>query len=268
MRWWGWGDPAHPPALPAHALELLRETVGRRRARRARRSRSARCDCRAARWPSDAAAALRGDRRRGARPRRSPRAGRCTPPARAIPISCACAPGDARGGARRGRAARRPRAGARACSSCARRASLAVVPFGGGTSVVGGVAPLRGEHARGDRAGHAPHGRASLELDRESRTVTVRRGHARAGARAAAGGARGSRSGTSRSPSSTSRWAAARRRARRGRPPAATGASSKMVLGLRLAAPAGDIDAAPRCPRAPPGRGCASCWSARRGRSG
>ena len=31
----------------------------------------------------------------------------------------------------------------RACAS----ASLAVVPFGGGTSVVGGVAPLSGEHA-------------------------------------------------------------------------------------------------------------------------
>ena len=28
MRWWGWGDPAHPPALPAHALQFLRETVG------------------------------------------------------------------------------------------------------------------------------------------------------------------------------------------------------------------------------------------------
>ena len=28
MRWWGWGDPAHPPALPAHALDFLRETVG------------------------------------------------------------------------------------------------------------------------------------------------------------------------------------------------------------------------------------------------
>ncbi len=28
MRWWGWGDPAHPRALPAHALQFLRETVG------------------------------------------------------------------------------------------------------------------------------------------------------------------------------------------------------------------------------------------------
>jgi hypothetical protein len=28
MRWWGWGDAAHPPALPAHALEFLRANVG------------------------------------------------------------------------------------------------------------------------------------------------------------------------------------------------------------------------------------------------
>ena len=28
MRWWGWGDPEHPPALPEHALGFLRETVG------------------------------------------------------------------------------------------------------------------------------------------------------------------------------------------------------------------------------------------------
>ncbi len=28
MRWWGWGDPARPPALGPRALELVRETVG------------------------------------------------------------------------------------------------------------------------------------------------------------------------------------------------------------------------------------------------
>lgn len=28
MRWWGWGQRGHPPALPAHALGFLRENVG------------------------------------------------------------------------------------------------------------------------------------------------------------------------------------------------------------------------------------------------
>src|SRR5690349_15519901 len=28
MRWWGWGDPAHPPALPAHAGGFLRDAIG------------------------------------------------------------------------------------------------------------------------------------------------------------------------------------------------------------------------------------------------
>jgi alkyldihydroxyacetonephosphate synthase len=28
MRWWGWGDPARAPALPAHAIAFLRDTVG------------------------------------------------------------------------------------------------------------------------------------------------------------------------------------------------------------------------------------------------
>src|SRR5258708_27517833 len=53
--------------------------------------------------------------------------------------------------------------------------SLAVVPFGGGTSVVGGVAPLRGTHQAVlalDMAGVA----GISSLDAESATVTVRAG--------------------------------------------------------------------------------------------
>ena len=55
------------------------------------------------------------------------------------------------------------------------RLSIAVVPFGGGTSVVGGVAPLRGEHG-GVIA--LDMGRMSEVpgLDRESLTVTVQAG--------------------------------------------------------------------------------------------
>ncbi len=57
---------------------------------------------------------------------------------------------------------------------CAKR-SIAVVPFGGGTSVVGGVAPLRGEHAAvvaldmGDLD-------ELIEIDAESRLATARAG--------------------------------------------------------------------------------------------
>ncbi len=57
---------------------------------------------------------------------------------------------------------------------CARE-SIAVVPFGGGTSVVGGVAPLRGEH----RAVIALDTSALCDvvaLDRDSSTVTVQAG--------------------------------------------------------------------------------------------
>jgi alkyldihydroxyacetonephosphate synthase len=28
MRWWGWGDPDHPPVLPDHAVAFLRDEVG------------------------------------------------------------------------------------------------------------------------------------------------------------------------------------------------------------------------------------------------
>src|SRR4051794_28577688 len=28
MKWWGWGDPARPAALPPHALDFLRAELG------------------------------------------------------------------------------------------------------------------------------------------------------------------------------------------------------------------------------------------------
>jgi len=59
-------------------------------------------------------------------------------------------------------------------SVCAQR-SLAIVPFGGGTSVVGGLAPLRGEH-RAVIALDLREMASVLELDRESLIVTVQAG--------------------------------------------------------------------------------------------
>ncbi|MHB8241823.1 MAG: FAD-binding oxidoreductase [Solirubrobacteraceae bacterium] len=55
------------------------------------------------------------------------------------------------------------------------RSSIAVVPFGGGTSVVGGVAPLRGEHGGVVSLDMGRMG-ALLSLDRESFTVNVQAG--------------------------------------------------------------------------------------------
>ncbi len=150
MRWWGWGDPARPPALGPRALELVRETVGTA-GDSERLARDPPVALGGVRLEPSAAPAGRPHRvARGCSARR--RCARTTPsawrtrPARATRTSCACARASPR--ARPTRWCTRPTRSsyARSCRLCARR-SLAVVPFGGGTSVVGGVAPLRGEHA-------------------------------------------------------------------------------------------------------------------------
>jgi alkyldihydroxyacetonephosphate synthase len=132
------------------------------------------------------------------------------------------------------------------------RSSLAVVPFGGGTSVVGGVAPLRGEH---DGVLALDMGRmgALLGLDRESHTVTVQ-----AGMRAPALERGLSSAGLTLGhfPQSFEYVSLGGCAATRSAGQASTGygAIEKMVLGLRLAAPAGDI-ALPAVPATAAGPG-------------
>ena len=188
MRWWGWGDPAHAAgAAGARAGVPARDASGSPSAR-ARRSRSSRSRSRRARCRERRSRALRGIVRHRARPRRARRT-RAARGRQGLPRPRAPARGRAGGGAGRGRATRlRTTSCARVLALCA-SSSLAVVPFGGGTSVVGGVAPLRGAHAGvlaldmsriGGRAGARPrvgdgHGQG---------------GHPRPGARAPPGRAR------------------------------------------------------------------------------
>ena len=116
------------------------------------------------------------------------------------------------------------------------------MPFGGGTSVVGGVAPLRGEHA-GVVALDMRRMGGVLGLDRESRTVTVQAGM-RAPALERYLTARGLTLG--HFPQSfeyvSLGGCAATRSA--GQASSGYGGIEQMVLGLRFAAPAGDIELA------------------------
>jgi alkyldihydroxyacetonephosphate synthase len=121
---------------------------------------------------------------------------------------------------------------------CARH-SLAVVPFGGGTSVVGGVEPLRGAHEAVlalDTRRLAAFG----SLDRESLTVTVGAGM-RAPALEAELGRRGLTLG--HYPQSFEYVSLGGCAATRSAGQASTGYGrfEQMVLGLSLAAPAGAL---------------------------
>ncbi len=120
------------------------------------------------------------------------------------------------------------------------RASVAVVPFGGGTSVVGGVAPLRGEHSGVVSLDMARMG-AVLALDRESATVTVQ-GGMRAPALERHLAERGLTLG--HFPQSFEYVSLGGCAATRSAGQASTGYGSieKMMLGLRLAAPAREIE--------------------------
>ncbi len=236
MRWWGWGDPGRPPGLPAHALAFLRETVGiSERPRPPVALASVRLAPTA--LSEQAAQALRGvvgtesvrdehgERVAHAAGKGYPdlvrmRAGTPEGAPDAVVL-----PGD--------------HAQTRAVLELCARHSLAVVPFGGGTSVVGGVEPLRGEHAAVVALDTRRMG-AVVDLDRESLIVAVQ-GGMRAPALERELAARGLTLG--HFPQSFEYVSLGGCAATRSVGQASTGYGSiaKMVLGLRLAAPGGEI---------------------------
>jgi len=236
MRWWGWGEEAHPPGLPAHALQFLRETVGL-----AERPRPA-VALEHVRLPASAAtptvlAALREIV--GAEHVRDGHAERVLHAAgKGYPDLVRLRAGEPEGAPD---AVLYP-AGheqLRALLELCGRSSLAVVPFGGGTSVVGGVAPLRGAHS-GVLALDMSRMSDVVELDERSATVTVQAG-IRAPALERYLAVRGLTLG--HFPQSfeyvSLGGCAATRSA--GQASSGYGAIEKMVLGLRLAAPATEI---------------------------
>ncbi len=237
MRWWGWGDPERPPGLPAHALEFLSETVGLGSKPAAPVAlENVRIDPRS--MPSDTLERLREIV--GAAHARDDHADRVAHAAgRGYPDLVRL---------RAGRPEGAPdvvlypssREQLRTLLRVCEQSSLAVVPFGGGTSVVGGVEPLRGPH-RGVVALDTSRMAEVLELDEASLTVRVQAGaRARELERWLAG--RGLTLG--HFPQSfeyvSLGGCAATRSA--GQASSGYGRFERMVRGLRMVAPAGDLE--------------------------
>ena len=243
MRWWGWGEDAHAGALPAARARLPRRARRHRRgAARARGARAGRASSHSA-LARGRARRAGGDRRRRVTSATTTASASCTPPERATRTWSGCARARPRARPTRSCYPGVPRADPCGARAVRRAARLAVVPFGGGTSVVGGVAPLRGSHRGRDRAGHRAGSAAIASLDAESATVTVG-----AGMRAPALERELASHGLTLGhfPQSYEYVSLGGCAATRSAGQASTGygAIEKMVLGLRLAAPAGEIDAA------------------------
>jgi alkyldihydroxyacetonephosphate synthase len=236
MRWWGWGDPSHPRALPDGAVRFLSGALGRLGRLRPPVALNS------VRVPASALNATALDRLArivGAGNVRSDHGERVARAAgRGYPDLVRLRAGEPEA-APDAVVAPASHEQVRALLEHCARESLAVVPFGGGTSVVGGVAPLRGPHA-GVIALDTGRMDEVVALDRESLTVTVGGGMR---ARALEGylAARGLTLG--HFPQSfeyvSLGGCAATRSA--GQASSGYGSIEKLVVGIRLAAPAGDL---------------------------
>jgi alkyldihydroxyacetonephosphate synthase len=236
MRWWGWGDPEHPAALPAHALDFLRHSVGLASQPRPAVA-LANVKLQASRLSDSQLAHMREIL--GAQWVRVDHADRVLHAAgKGYPDLVRLRAGEPEGAPD---AVLYPHSHEqlRALLALCERQSLAVVPFGGGTSVVGGVAPLRGRHSAVLALDMGGMG-AVLDLDEQSATVTVQAGM-RAPALERYLGKRGLTLG--HFPQSFEYVSLGGCAATRSAGQASTGYGSieKLVLGMRFAAPAGDI---------------------------
>jgi alkyldihydroxyacetonephosphate synthase len=237
MRWWGWGDPARAPALGPRALGVVRELVGT-----AARPRPPVALARVRLEP----AALGGEARAelvallGAGGLREDHADRVAHAAgRGYPDLVRLRAGEPEGAPDAVLYPTRAEQLAALLQVCARR-SLAVVPFGGGTSVVGGVAPLRGEHAGVVALDMRGLG-GLVGVDGESRVARVQAGM-RAPALERLLGRRGLTLG--HFPQSYEHVSLGGCAATRSAGQASTGYGrfEELVLGLRMSAPAGEIE--------------------------
>ena len=241
MRWWGWGEAGHGGGLPEHAVAMLREQVGIAERPRppvaleqvqlpASRLSAAARDLLSA---AVGAANVRDDlhtrlihaagksypdlvRQRAGRPDAAPDA-----------VVFASTHDEVR-----------------AVLGACGEAGVAVVPFGGGTSVVGGVAPLSGSL---DAVIALDLRGLDALIDVDERSLTVRTG---AGVRGPAFEARLARRGLTLGhfPQSYEYVSLGGCVATRSAGQASTGYGriDKLLLGCRLAAPAGDLDLAER----------------------
>ncbi|HEY4451479.1 MAG TPA: FAD-binding oxidoreductase [Solirubrobacteraceae bacterium] len=249
MRWWGWGDPTQPPALPAHALDFLRAGVGV-----APEARPPVALERVRLAPTRLTESLLDELRAllGAEHVREDREDRVVHAAgKGYPDLVRLRAGEPEGAPD---AVVYPGAHEqlRALLELCARSSLAVVPFGGGTSVVGGVAPLRGAHRAVIALDMGRMG-ALLGLDRESRTVTVQAGMRGPALERELAGAALTLGHFPQSFEYVSLGGCAATRSA-GQASTGYGAIEEMVLGARLAAPAGDI-ALPAVPASAAGPG-------------
>ena len=171
MRWWGWGDDTHDRPLPQAAAAMLREELGAPDEGRTRRP--------AALDDVDLPESSLHERVRGKLAGavgedavRTDRLERVTHAAgRSYPDLVRLRLGDARAAPDAVVYPAGPEEVAAVLTACA-DAGVAVVPFGGGTSVVGGVEPLRGEFGAAISLATTRMDRA-VEVDLTSLTATL-----------------------------------------------------------------------------------------------